>query len=218
MVKKVLIIAYQFPPRSGPGVFRTLNLVKYLQEFNYQPIVLTTNNKYTIDEGGKIDNSLLNEIPDFVEVHRTKSYSLSKVSKFLMKVKLYRLVWFILFPLFWEWSNLWSFLTLRKALSLIKNEKIDIIYTTSGPFSSMHLGWLLKLFTGKPWVADLRDPLTDAYNWMYPSKMHWHLTRLWEIFFFNKPSTLIVNTESVKDLFIKRGLRKDNIVVINNGF
>ena len=39
-MKKVLVIAFIFPPLGGSGVQRTLNFVKYLPEFAWQPYVV----------------------------------------------------------------------------------------------------------------------------------------------------------------------------------
>ena len=43
-MKKVLIITYYWPPAGGPGVQRWLKFVKYLPEFNIQPIVYCPEN------------------------------------------------------------------------------------------------------------------------------------------------------------------------------
>lgn len=40
-MKRVLIVAYYFPPSGGPGVQRVLKFVKYLPEFGWEPAVLT---------------------------------------------------------------------------------------------------------------------------------------------------------------------------------
>ncbi|RHW65667.1 glycosyl transferase family 1, partial [Clostridium botulinum] len=39
--KQVLIVAQIFPPIGGSGVQRTLKFVKYLREFNWEPVVVT---------------------------------------------------------------------------------------------------------------------------------------------------------------------------------
>ena len=41
MSKRVLFIAYYFPPLGGSGVQRSLKFVKYLPKFNFEPIVVT---------------------------------------------------------------------------------------------------------------------------------------------------------------------------------
>ena len=51
MNRNVLVVAHQFPPKSGPGVHRSLQLVKYLRDFGYNPIVLTVT-EYNIKKKG----------------------------------------------------------------------------------------------------------------------------------------------------------------------
>jgi glycosyltransferase involved in cell wall biosynthesis len=52
----------------------------------------------------------------------------------------------------------WAISIVPLCMKIIRNEKIDLIYTTSFPYSDHITGYLLKLITGKPWVADFRDP------------------------------------------------------------
>ena len=40
-VKRILFIAYHFPPAGGGGVQRSLKFVKYLPECGFDPTVLT---------------------------------------------------------------------------------------------------------------------------------------------------------------------------------
>ncbi len=43
-IKKLLIITYYWPPAGGPGVQRWLKFVKYLPDFDIQPIVYIPEN------------------------------------------------------------------------------------------------------------------------------------------------------------------------------
>ncbi len=40
-MKRLLLIARDFPPRGATGVFRVLKFVCYLPEWGWQPIVVT---------------------------------------------------------------------------------------------------------------------------------------------------------------------------------
>lgn len=51
----------------------------------------------------------------------------------------------------------WATEALAVARSLCAERKIDAIYTTLPPFSSMFVGHHLRLETGLPWIADYRD-------------------------------------------------------------
>src|SRR5690606_39159059 len=64
MSKKVLIIAYYWPPSGGSGVQRWLKFVKYLPTFGWQPYVFTPENpSFAIK-----DESLLQDVPQEAEV------------------------------------------------------------------------------------------------------------------------------------------------------
>ena len=47
--KKILMISYQFPPDTG-SVRRVLDFVKYLPEYNWNPIILTHRSKHKCAE------------------------------------------------------------------------------------------------------------------------------------------------------------------------
>ncbi len=46
-MKKVLIITYYWPPSGGAGVQRWLKFVKYLRQFQWEPVVFTPSNPET---------------------------------------------------------------------------------------------------------------------------------------------------------------------------
>lgn len=52
----------------------------------------------------------------------------------------------------------WYPFALRTAKERLDKGDIDLIYTTSAPFTAHLIGLRLKKLTGKPWVMDLRDP------------------------------------------------------------
>ena len=67
-MRKCLVIAYYFPPMGLSGVQRTLKFVKYLKEYGWEPIVLTTSSKdyYAYDE------SLASELEELnIQVFKT---------------------------------------------------------------------------------------------------------------------------------------------------
>jgi hypothetical protein len=66
-MRRVLVIAYYFPPFGGAGVQRTLKFVKYLPEFGWQPVVLTVKEQVAHLR----DPSLEEDIPSRTPIHRT---------------------------------------------------------------------------------------------------------------------------------------------------
>jgi len=218
-MQKILFVTYQFPPRGGPGVQRSLNFVKHLRENGYDPIVLTVNESDIKNGGCLWDDSLLKQLPSDIEIVGTPSFEPIRLIKFLMKLRLYRFAWFFFYRFFWEWSARWPYKVYDTAEKIIKKNDIKLVYTSSSPFSSMILGKLLKERMGVKWIADLRDPFTDAYAWNFPSKLHWYLSRSFEKKYFSLPDKLIVNTPEVKKLYHERNLIDEKkIICVTNGY
>jgi hypothetical protein len=63
--KRVLFVAYYFPPRGGAGVQRSLKFVKYLRRFGWEPTVLASAYER---RSGAYDQTLLCEVPEGTEI------------------------------------------------------------------------------------------------------------------------------------------------------
>ena len=99
------------------------------------------------------------------------------------------------------------------------DKNISIIYTSSAPYSAMQLASMIKTRTGAKWIADIRDPFTDGYMWLWPSKIHWHIARYIERFLLRYSDKVIVNTPAVKKLYVEKGIiDRSNIVVLTSGY
>ncbi|MCK4531074.1 MAG: glycosyltransferase, partial [Candidatus Marinimicrobia bacterium] len=57
----------------------------------------------------------------------------------------------------------WKRFMVKEGLKIIENENPDIIFSTSPPHSLQLGAKRLAQKSGIPWVADLRDPWTEAY-------------------------------------------------------
>lgn len=166
---KVLIITYYWPPAGGSGVQRWLKFVKYLQNFDIEPIV------YTVDNANypKEDKTLLNEVPKNIKIlkqpiweptdllfwkkNNKQKKGVSNVSNggFLSFV---RGNFFIPDPkVFWVNSSV------KYLQKIIDSSKIDVIIST-GPPHSMHLiAQKLHQKNNLKWIADFRDPWSNLY-------------------------------------------------------
>lgn len=216
--ENILFIAHHFPPMGGPGTNRSLKLAKHLKQFGYQPIVVTIALEDVKASSYPQDTGLLDEVKS-LEIHRFSTLEPRKLKSILMKFRLFRLFWFLLYPLFWESSALWPISSYSSCGKIIIKNNIKLIYTTSGPFSSLILGYILKKKYNLKWVADIRDPFTDGYMWLWPSKLHWYFSRYFERKLLQAADKVVVNTPEVKRLYLKRGfLDKNKIIDITNGF
>lgn len=173
----VLIIAYYFPPLGGAGVQRTLKFAKYLPKFSWQPHILTCKIHGTY----ATDDTLSEDIPADAHVSRTNSIEPDPFFLLLIKLRLGRIATFI---------RRWTFIpdtrigwipdSVIQGRKLIKQHKIDLLYTTSAPYSSHLIGLLLKKLTGIPWVADFRDEWTQNAFSDYPTNFHKMVNRFLE--------------------------------------
>lgn len=152
-MKKVLMIAHQFPPIGGSGVQRTVKFVKYLRNFDYEPIILTRD----ASNAALKDETLLSDIPKGIKVVRTNACdfaALPGIFKYFGKV-----VNKLLIP---DSERVWQHFARKQALDAVKDNKIDVIYTTSAPYSDHLLGvYLKKHYPEIPLVCDFRDEWTN---------------------------------------------------------
>ena len=172
--KKTLIITYYWPPAGGPGVQRWLKFVKYLPEFNIDPVVFIPENpNYPI-----IDESLTSEVSKDITIinhpikepykwagffSNTSSKTISKgiisdekEQSFIEKAMLYvRGNFFI--P---DARIGWVKPSVSFLLDYIKKEGIETIITTGPPHSVHLIGLQIKQKLGVKWLADFRDPWT----------------------------------------------------------
>lgn len=62
----------------------------------------------------------------------------------------------------WTWERP----TVQKAIELVKQHNIPLVFTSADPFTSHRIGYQIKQNTDVQWVSDLRDPHTHSY-WMH---------------------------------------------------
>lgn len=164
-MKRVLFIAYHFPPLAGGGTFRSLKFVKYLPDFNWIPTVITTNTR----NYWAYDTSLLDEIPDNVKIIRA-----SEIDPFYLQVLLSKLGLSSLYRLIRDKLLVpdervgWIPFAYLKAKKELKRNKYDLIFSTSPTPCAHIIAYLLKKKFNLPWVADYRDQWTN--NPEYPYK------------------------------------------------
>lgn len=174
MRKKVLIIAYYWPPAGGPGVQRWLKFVKYLPDFNIEPIVFVPENaSYPI-----IDESLKAEVSETTEVvklpisepyklakrfskGRTNTISKGIISEARKQSLVEKLMLFVRGNFFIPDARVgWVKPATSFLLDFMPKHNIETVITT-GPPHSMHLiGLQLKQKLGIKWLTDFRDPWT----------------------------------------------------------
>jgi len=174
-MKKVLIITYYWPPAGGPGVQRWLKFVKYLRDFDIDPIVyIPENPDYPI-----IDESLLNEIPKGITILKKRIFEPYFLAKFFSKKEtstissgiikeaksqnlLQKLFLYIRGNFFIpDARKFWIKPSVNFLSEYLLENEINTIITTGPPHSLQLIGLGLKKKHEIKWIADFRDPWTE---------------------------------------------------------
>lgn len=231
-MKKVLIVAYYFPPAGGPGVQRWLKFIKYLPDFGIQPIVyIPENPSYPI-----LDYNLEQEISDKAIIIRRRIFEPYGIASFFSKSKTKKISSGIipknykqsLFEKLSIWIRgncfvpdarvLWvkpSAIYLEK---YINDHQIDTVITTGPPHSLHLIGLRLKQRCSIRWIADFRDPwVTIGYHEQLKltdrsRRKHERL----EAIVLNTADDLLVTSKSTRLEFLQKTSRP--IHVITNGY
>lgn len=212
-MKKVLIIANQFPPMGGSGVQRSVKFVKHLRAFGYEPVVFTR-------EVGNMplkDETLLKDVPKGVKIYRTKAYELPEFQG-IMRIP-GKITGKFIIP---DTAYFWYKASRKKVLEIIKNEGIDIIYTTSAPYSDHLLGlYIKKKLPDIKWAVDFRDEWTNnPYTLDNPyNPVRTRIEKNMEHSVVTTADMLITNTPVMRENFIRNNnISGDNFVFIPNGY
>ncbi|WP_289044359.1 glycosyltransferase family 4 protein [uncultured Olleya sp.] len=229
--KKVLIITYYWPPAGGPGVQRWLKFVKYLPEFNIEPIVYCPSNaNYPI-----LDQSLQSEVDPSITILQQpikEPYKLAQlfskksktISKGIIAEKnkqslIERLMLFVRGNFFIpDARKNWVKPSVNYLSTYILDFNIDTIIT-SGPPHSLHLiGLQLQQKLGVKWIADFRDPWTSIgyHKQLKLTKTSVKKHKNLEDKVLNSANQIIVTSPSTKTEFEQ--ITNQPISVITNGY
>lgn len=161
-MKKVLLLAYLFPPIANSGTQRPWKFAKYLAQYGWQPTVITAANF----DGHHTDWQLEADIPSDVTVVRVPMLNDQvgdTIARFAGGGRLARRLGG---AVSWRMRNyrrspdlyaLWKPTVMREAMRLFNEGGFDAIYATGFPWTSLLIGVELSKATGKPLVADFRD-------------------------------------------------------------
>lgn len=172
-IRRVLVVAYVFPPTGGAGVQRVTKFVKYLPQFGWDCSVLTVANPSV----PVFDETLAEDIPESTVVRLARTlepgYALKNAVsagsaessvqasagrgrsiRSLLKSAIRTTGNAVLQP---DAQILWYPGAVREGLQLLSDLKHDAIFVTAPPFSSLVTGAALSRRSGLPLIVDYRD-------------------------------------------------------------
>ena len=185
-MKTVLFVVHGFPPMGGAGVQRTVKFIKHLGEFGWQSGVLTAETDPR--DLALPDATLAEDLPAGLPVYRSHcpdpfviyrrlggraklgsaTFSESRQSSGITGA-LARLVSGLMVP---DMKVLWVPGALMDARKVFARHRIDAIVSSS-PWETVHLiAARLRALHRAAWLADFRDPWTQAsWNPHHPASL-----------------------------------------------
>jgi hypothetical protein len=179
-MKRVLLVSAVFPPQLGGASEKMAKRVKYFSRFGWHTTVLVP----AIPPDSSSDRTLLKEIENAnVEIHRTKYFfqaqwpslrhDKNRIKEFYGS-KLERILDMLFVP---KGFVRWLPFALHTGKRLASS--VDVILTMNNPITLHFIGYILHKLTGKPWVAEIRDPIVKyAYGRRGPEKLNYWLESL----------------------------------------
>ncbi len=167
-MRNVLIAAYHFPPMGGSGVQRVVKWSRYLPRAGWRPhVVCAGHGQYPL-----MDDTLLREVHPSARVHRVVGWEPAGVAQRVKRIvgadrleavlawRLNRLIDATPLP---ERELLWVPSAITSARRIVDDNSVEAVITSGPPHSTHLVGLHLKRRMQVPWIADLRDAMTD--NW-----------------------------------------------------
>ncbi|MDY6868728.1 MAG: glycosyltransferase, partial [Chloroflexota bacterium] len=214
-MKKALFIAYNFPPHGGAGVQRSTKFVKYLPEFEWQPIVVTS----PVDASLVLDPSLLDDVPPDTPIFRVPGFSIQKLQRQAKQVGLGKVATALnLLLQIPDASRFWAKNVFKMIGDVIHTQKPEVVYTTSVPYSSHLAGLWIKQKFGLPWFADFRDPWSKNLLTPYLPGYHRFNRYLERKVLAAADRVACVSKPWLDDLQQNLGREKGKFIILPNGY
>lgn len=181
---KILLVSFRFPPHNHISSLRIGKMAKYLDEFGWDPWVLTVDTDLTTSVGSlpiEIDKQkviranygrLFGYLMRFKNRTDRKDKEIkTNYEKFLNPKKL-----IISLRIIYSWATrhigmtrlpdralVWCRPAIKKGKRLLREQEFDAIFSSHGPPSSHLVASVLTRNFGIPWVADFRDPWSQNH-------------------------------------------------------
>lgn len=246
-MKKILIIASEFPPRNIGNMLRTVKLVKHLPSLGWKPYILTISKKWI----EKYDNSWEYEVSREACIIRTfypnpfvfmdrkwhrkegarsektdidaknMDSKIKKDQEFILKNITLKIIRFLRINLFIpEELILWLPFAVIKGILVCRKEKIDLIYSTSPAYTNHLVGLVLKFLTRKKWFVDYRDLWTGYVTRKLRFKFRKKIERFLEIIVLRNADRVNIVSPQWREFLLEkfRFLSSEKVTSYTNGY
>lgn len=152
-MKRVLLIAYVFPPEPSPGALRPGYLAQYLPQFGWEATILTQTAgappfPARVASTGKVGSPFESRLRASVTARSSDPHS-------PLRRRLRALKELLLFP---DSTAPWIPAARKLGMRILREARFDAIVSTALPASVHVVAADLARHSGLPWIADYRDP------------------------------------------------------------
>lgn len=201
-----LMVAFHFPPQAGSsGVLRSLNFAKILPEAGWDVSLLSANARAY--ERTSVD--LMAQVPPDIRLARARALDVRRDLSIRGKYP-------ELLAMPDRWSS-WFFGGFRRGVQLVHSRQAQLVWSTYPILSAHLIGGMVARWTGRPWIAEFRDPVYHE-DWDASRLKRWLLPRLegWAV---RRATCCVVTTDGARQLFERRYPEaRGRVHVIENGY
>jgi glycosyltransferase involved in cell wall biosynthesis len=168
-MKRILIIAYEFPPVCASGMYHPYYLAKYSKRQGWVPYVLTASlaiphvQEDLLDLAEQLDEDHVVRA-GLVDEATVSGFIRKELAEPMLRERLLRYRRPGLPPFSFSFPDPlihWIPEAYGRAVQLVRDQRIEAVITTSFPFSSVLLGRLIQQKFQIPWITEFRDLWTE---------------------------------------------------------
>lgn len=232
-MKKILILAYRFPPNNETGAFRPLSWAENMKALGYYPVVISRH--WDTKGGNSVSQTIQPSKEKEIKHEKNESYEVlylpfkgnvrtrTFTPKQGLKRNWYRVLYYLEQLL--EYSGIYQvsmyYFMFKFVLNHLKENKYDKVIITAAPYELFQLGYLIKRKFNIDWIADYRDPWTNrtdaTYKNYFPYSIIWNLEKKAEKKWV-KSAQLVTNTSYWLTDRIKSYIPHSHTATIFNGY
>lgn len=246
--KRLLFIAYCFPPNAEAGTHRSFRFVKYLRKLDWEVVVLTADPQDYLPET-PVDAQGLKVLPSDLEVIRSPVFrgvskaihfrnflkkSISRKSKKTTassslpnkgqqeapsRFQIFKDHITTLFTIPDAHIG-WLWGSLLSGRAAMRKRHFDLIYSSAPPWTSHLIAYTLSKLSGVPWVADFRDPWSRSPWRLYRNKAQKFMAEFLERAVVLQARFIILNTDWARREFrhFYKSIDPERFQLIPNGY
>lgn len=206
-MKKVLMIAFHFPPLAGSsGIQRTVSFARHLPKYGWEPLILTAHPRAY----ERVSDDQMKDVPADMIVER--AFALDSARHLALFGR-----HFALSARPDRWMTWWLG-AVPLGLRMLGRHRPNALWSTYPVATAHKIGCTLQQLSGLPWIADFRDPMAqDGYP---ADPKTWQSFRAIEERAVRAASACVFVTPGAARTYRQRypDVPQDRIAVIENGY